>query len=80
MACSYSVADFVSPRPIAGRCAQASAKVAQTFVLDPVLEHIAETRPSSSDLSPEIQTHRCESVIAIATRGIVTVLDRYRAL
>jgi len=32
-----------------GAFAPASAKVAQTFVLHPVLEHIAETLPSSSE-------------------------------
>src|SRR6266545_1796672 len=49
MACSYPVAGFISPRPIASRCARDSAKVAQTFVLCPVFEHIAEARPSSSE-------------------------------
>jgi hypothetical protein len=67
MVYSYPVAGFTSPR-------QASAKVAQLFSSAPVLEHIAETRPSSSEFIAGNRTRRCESVITIATRGIVTVL------
>src|SRR6266511_3332796 len=59
------------PSPlVALRLRQKSRK----FFLYPELEHIAETRPSSSEFIVGIETRRCEFVIAIATRGIVTVL------
>jgi hypothetical protein len=63
MACSYSVAGAISPRPIASLRAQASPEAAAIFFLYPELEHIAETRPWSSELAlPQKVNNSCLNI------------------